>query len=135
MAENPNISFNNICSNTFYYNSVLLDFNNGVELEYLPKSIFSSKPYWVYYLMPFDGMIQINIQAGSTNTFNNYGSILIIRNSNQYNYDSIKCTNGINYINCYAKQNDEVVFIYYYTDGTVNWCKAYPFFKQNIIRE
>lgn len=35
----------------------LLDFENGISLEYLSKSTFTSKPYRVYYTMPFDGMI------------------------------------------------------------------------------
>lgn len=113
----------------------LLDFENGISLEYLSKSTFTSKPYHVYYTMPFDGMIQLNIQAGSSNNFSNWGNITITRDNNSYPIDSIKCTNGINYINCYAKKDDEILFTYYYVDGSVIHCMAYPFLKETITSD
>lgn len=113
----------------------LLDFENGISLEYLSKSTFTSKPYYVYYTMPFDGMIQLNIQAGSSNSLSNWGNIKIIRNYNTYNIHSIKCTNGTNYINCYAKKDDEILFTYYYVDGSVTNCMAYPFLKETITSD
>lgn len=113
----------------------LLDFENGISLEYLSKSTFTSKPYYVYYTMPFDGMIQLNIQAGSSNNFSHWGNIKIIRNSNTYNIDSIKCTNGNTSINCYAKKDDEILFTYYYVDGSVTNCMAYPFLKETITSD
>ena len=113
----------------------LLDFENGISLEYLSKSTFTSKPYYVYYTMPFDGMIQLNIQAGSSNDFSNWGNIKIIRNSNTYNIDSVKCTNGTTCINCYAKKDDEILFTYHYADGSVTNCMAYPFLKETITSD
>lgn len=113
----------------------LLDFENGISLEYLSKSTFTSKPYYVYYTMPFDGMIQLNIQSGSSNNFSNWGIIKIIRNSNTYNIDSVKCTNGTTYINCYAKKDDEILFTYHYVDGSVTNCMAYPFLKETITSD
>ena len=61
--------------------------------------------------MPFDGMIQLSIQTGNNNTMSSWGAIQITRNSKTYLVDSIKCTNGVNYINCYANKDDEVLFI------------------------
>ena len=113
----------------------LLDFENGISLEYLSKSTFVSKPYSVYYAMPFDGMIQLSIQTGSNNTMSGWGAIQITRNSKTYLVDSIKCTNGVNYINCYAKKDDEVLFQYNYYDGSVINCRAYPFLKETITSD
>lgn len=113
----------------------LLDFENGISLEYLSKSTFVSKPYYVYYTMPFDGMIHLSIQAGSNNSMSGWGAIQITRNSKTYAIDSIKCTNGVNYINCYAKKDDEVLFMYNYADGSVTNCRAYPFLKETITSD
>ena len=113
----------------------LLDFENGISLEYLSKSTFVSKPYSVYYAMPFDGMIQLSIQTGSNNSMSHWGVIQITRNSKTYLVDSMKCTNGLNYINCYAKKDDEVLFQYNYENGSVINCRAYPFLKETITSD